>query len=152
MSGGIRGVDRGEGREEEEGARRAGDSSWEGCEVEPAGRGVCWRECGRAVWSDLSDLSDGAVDFVAPNHNVCATMAGLVIKPRSRILHGHDWVYSSEVLKALRQSKGRRRRVAQGRPGPDAGNGDLQFEIPDRGAPGSPGSGRMWIWIFSNGA
>lgn len=28
-------------------------------------------------------------------------MAGLVIKPRSRILHGHDWVYSSEVLKAF---------------------------------------------------
>ena len=27
-------------------------------------------------------------------------MAGIVIKPRSRILHGHDWVYSSEVLKA----------------------------------------------------
>ena len=26
-------------------------------------------------------------------------MAGIVIKPRSRILHGHDWVYSSEVLK-----------------------------------------------------
>ncbi len=26
-------------------------------------------------------------------------MAGLVVKPRSRILHGHDWVYSSEVLK-----------------------------------------------------
>ncbi len=26
-------------------------------------------------------------------------MAGLVIRPRSRILHGHDWVYSSEVLK-----------------------------------------------------
>ena len=28
-------------------------------------------------------------------------MAGLVIKPRSRIFHGHDWVYSSEVLKAF---------------------------------------------------
>ncbi len=28
-------------------------------------------------------------------------MAGLVIKPRSRILHGHDWVYSSEVMKAF---------------------------------------------------
>ena len=28
-------------------------------------------------------------------------MAGLIIKPRSRILHGHDWVYSSEVLKAF---------------------------------------------------
>jgi 23S rRNA (cytosine1962-C5)-methyltransferase len=28
-------------------------------------------------------------------------MAGLVIKPRARILHGHDWVYASEVLKAF---------------------------------------------------
>ena len=28
-------------------------------------------------------------------------MAGLVIKPRSRILHGHDWVYASEVLKGF---------------------------------------------------
>lgn len=28
-------------------------------------------------------------------------MPGLVIKPRSRIFHGHDWVYSSEVQKAF---------------------------------------------------
>jgi 23S rRNA (cytosine1962-C5)-methyltransferase len=28
-------------------------------------------------------------------------MAGLIIKPRSRIYHGHDWVYSSEVLRAF---------------------------------------------------
>ena len=26
-------------------------------------------------------------------------MAGLVIKPRARILHGHDWVFSGEVLR-----------------------------------------------------
>jgi 23S rRNA (cytosine1962-C5)-methyltransferase len=26
-------------------------------------------------------------------------MPGIVVKPRSRILHGHDWVFSSEVLK-----------------------------------------------------
>jgi 23S rRNA (cytosine1962-C5)-methyltransferase len=26
-------------------------------------------------------------------------MAGLVVRPRARILHGHDWVYSTEVLK-----------------------------------------------------
>jgi 23S rRNA (cytosine1962-C5)-methyltransferase len=30
-----------------------------------------------------------------------ASMAGIVIKPRARILHGHDWVYSSEVLKVF---------------------------------------------------
>jgi 23S rRNA (cytosine1962-C5)-methyltransferase len=28
-------------------------------------------------------------------------MAGLVVKPRARILHGHDWIFSSEVLKAF---------------------------------------------------
>ena len=28
-------------------------------------------------------------------------MAGIVVKPRSRILHGHDWVFSSEVLKVF---------------------------------------------------
>jgi 23S rRNA (cytosine1962-C5)-methyltransferase len=28
-------------------------------------------------------------------------MAGLVIKPRARILHGHDWVFSNEVLKVF---------------------------------------------------
>lgn len=28
-------------------------------------------------------------------------MAGLVIRQRARILHGHDWVYSSEVLKVF---------------------------------------------------
>ena len=28
-------------------------------------------------------------------------MAGLVVKPRSRIFHGHDWVYGSEVLKTF---------------------------------------------------
>lgn len=30
-------------------------------------------------------------------------MAGLVIRPRARILHGHDWVYASEVLKVFGQ-------------------------------------------------
>jgi 23S rRNA (cytosine1962-C5)-methyltransferase len=30
-------------------------------------------------------------------------MAGLVVKPRARILHGHDWVYGSEVLKTFGQ-------------------------------------------------
>src|SRR5947207_14471646 len=28
-------------------------------------------------------------------------MAGIVVKPRQRILHGHDWVFSSEVLKVF---------------------------------------------------
>jgi 23S rRNA (cytosine1962-C5)-methyltransferase len=28
-------------------------------------------------------------------------MPGIVVKPRARILHGHDWVFSSEVLKTF---------------------------------------------------
>ncbi|HSP45645.1 MAG TPA: class I SAM-dependent rRNA methyltransferase [Chthoniobacterales bacterium] len=28
-------------------------------------------------------------------------MAGLIVKPRARILHGHDWVFSGEVLKVF---------------------------------------------------
>lgn len=28
-------------------------------------------------------------------------MAGIVVKPRARILHGHDWVFSSEILKTF---------------------------------------------------
>ena len=28
-------------------------------------------------------------------------MAGLIIKPRARILHGHDWVYTSDILKTF---------------------------------------------------
>src|SRR5213082_3905413 len=28
-------------------------------------------------------------------------MAGLVVKPRARIFHGHDWVFSGEVLKVF---------------------------------------------------
>jgi len=30
-------------------------------------------------------------------------MAGIVVRPRARILHGHDWVFSSEVLKIFGQ-------------------------------------------------
>ena len=28
-------------------------------------------------------------------------MSGLIIRPRARIFHGHDWVYSSEILKTF---------------------------------------------------
>jgi len=34
-------------------------------------------------------------------HTSFETMAGIVVKPRARILHGHDWVFSSEVLKVF---------------------------------------------------
>lgn len=32
-------------------------------------------------------------------------MAGIVIRPRSRIFHGHDWVYSSEIQKVFGEPK-----------------------------------------------
>lgn len=32
-------------------------------------------------------------------------MAGLIIRPRARILHGHDWVYASEVQKTFGDPK-----------------------------------------------
>ena len=51
--------------------------------------------CRRLVGATLQSLDSPALP-----RNVRAPMAGIVIKPRSRILHGHDWVYSSEVLKA----------------------------------------------------
>jgi len=28
-------------------------------------------------------------------------MGGIIVRPRSRILHGHDWVYASEILKTF---------------------------------------------------
>lgn len=28
-------------------------------------------------------------------------MGGIIVRPRSRILHGHDWVYASEILKSF---------------------------------------------------
>jgi 23S rRNA (cytosine1962-C5)-methyltransferase len=32
-------------------------------------------------------------------------MGGIVVKPRARILHGHDWIFSSEVLKVFGKPK-----------------------------------------------
>src|SRR2546423_5961959 len=32
---------------------------------------------------------------------ILCRMPGIVVKPRARILHGHDWVFSSEVLKVF---------------------------------------------------
>ena len=47
----------------------------------------------------------GSLDSSGVPRNVRGPMAGIVIKPRSRILHGHDWVYSSEVLKVWGEPK-----------------------------------------------
>ncbi|HYY14631.1 MAG TPA: class I SAM-dependent rRNA methyltransferase [Chthoniobacterales bacterium] len=45
-------------------------------------------------------MSSWVLDVERWTLDVCLfCMAGLVVKPRARILHGHDWVYASEVLK-----------------------------------------------------
>jgi 23S rRNA (cytosine1962-C5)-methyltransferase len=36
-----------------------------------------------------------------PSLPFSSPMAGLIIKPRSRIFHGHEWVYSSEIQKTF---------------------------------------------------
>jgi 23S rRNA (cytosine1962-C5)-methyltransferase len=36
-----------------------------------------------------------------PSLPFSSRMAGLIIKPRSRIFHGHEWVYSSEIQKTF---------------------------------------------------
>jgi 23S rRNA (cytosine1962-C5)-methyltransferase len=28
-------------------------------------------------------------------------MAGLIVQPRARLFHGHEWVYSTEILKTF---------------------------------------------------
>ena len=38
---------------------------------------------------------------LAAGRSTFTPMAGLVVKPRARILHGHDWVFAGEVLKAF---------------------------------------------------
>jgi 23S rRNA (cytosine1962-C5)-methyltransferase len=43
----------------------------------------------------------GAESLGSPVWVVNEIMAGLVVRPRARIQHGHDWVYASEVLKVF---------------------------------------------------
>src|SRR6476646_10180673 len=35
------------------------------------------------------------------DHGYKSTMPGVVVKPRARIFHGHDWVFRGEVLKVF---------------------------------------------------
>jgi 23S rRNA (cytosine1962-C5)-methyltransferase len=37
--------------------------------------------------------------------SIVRTMPGLVIRPRSRLFHGHDWVYASEIQKTFGQPR-----------------------------------------------
>src|SRR6266487_5652830 len=46
-------------------------------------------------------LCSARSDRVIEHWSLNSFMAGIVVKPRAQILHGHDWVFSSEVLKAF---------------------------------------------------
>jgi 23S rRNA (cytosine1962-C5)-methyltransferase len=51
----------------------------------------------------ISSLSAGRSepDWHVERWTLLPLMPGIVVKPRARILHGHDWVFSSEVLKVF---------------------------------------------------
>ena len=56
----------------------------------------------RDVWIYFERFLDSARnDRVIGVFGVELHMAGIVIKPRARILHGHDWVFTTEVLKVF---------------------------------------------------
>ena len=46
-------------------------------------------------------MEENAVFASVGNRILLGPMAGIIVKPRSRILHGHDWVYGSEILKTF---------------------------------------------------
>jgi 23S rRNA (cytosine1962-C5)-methyltransferase len=48
-----------------------------------------------ALWPSALDVERWTLDLCF----FC--MAGIVVKPRARVLHGHDWVFSSETLKVF---------------------------------------------------
>src|SRR4029079_18534958 len=54
-------------------------------------------------WTKAHDPASISRHFfsAAPLHLSRSVMPGLIVKPRSRIFHGHDWVYSTEVIKAF---------------------------------------------------
>jgi len=79
-------------------------------------------------------------------------MAGLVVKPRARILHGHDWVFSSEVLKVFGKPADGDVIFAEGRT--RSFDWQVRFTIPNRKSPPavSRDSGRISILISSSAA
>lgn len=53
------------------------------------------RACARLPPIDAIDCPSAPGGYSRP------PVAGLIIKPRARIFHGHDWVYASDVLKTF---------------------------------------------------
>jgi 23S rRNA (cytosine1962-C5)-methyltransferase len=65
------------------------------------------RGCERALEQQICGYTIAAVlsgGILLGSRSGCPTvgaMAGIIIRPRARILHGHHWVFSSEVLKVF---------------------------------------------------
>ena len=56
----------------------------------------------RHLCSNLERFLDSARNArVIERWRLNSFMAGIVVKPRARILYGHDWVFSSEVVKVF---------------------------------------------------
>ncbi len=54
------------------------------------------------VMAPVRSMLVACVDFAWQASSVGPhNMAGLIIQPRARLFHGHDWVYSTEVLKSF---------------------------------------------------
>jgi len=63
-----------------------------------------WLLAAQAKTSAPSEIRDFLVSELEIYGNQASThnhMAGIIIKPRSRIFHGHEWVYSSEIKKTF---------------------------------------------------
>lgn len=58
-----------------------------------------WKGKSGLRWREV--LGDASFDKRGGGVTLAPLMGGLIIRPRSRIFHGHDWVYSSEVLKVF---------------------------------------------------
>jgi len=77
-------------------------------------------------------------------------MAGIVVKPRARILHGHDWVFSSEVLKVFGNPMDGD--VISLKDGKDHLIGSAIYNSKSQSShDGSHGGNRISIWISSSG-
>jgi len=98
------------------------------------------------VWTSTDDSTVYCSLFTA---YFSPLMPGLVIKPRSRILHGHDWLYATEVLKSFGEPKDGD--VVSLKDGNDRLLGSaILIAVRRSSRVGSPASARIWIASFSS--
>ena len=55
----------------------------------------------RAGFLNIPSPEPRASSPATRNSSPSDRMGGIIVRPRSRILHGHDWVFSSEILKTF---------------------------------------------------